>query len=181
MLKRQQKNNGVLAVNSRSLDSNDRVERHLSSSVIKRSNVIEISFSSHDPKWSQTFLRRLIDKYLEFHSSMSHDPQAEKFFQKQADILQTRLRSASCAFVLRHHLLRSIHAARFMHSHKCLQCNFRRTAIVGSVDISRFRDRERRAARGARQSLGAHLIHCGKTGFPSRVFCNAVELCCDLP
>jgi len=30
MLKRQQKNNGVLAVNSRSLDSNDRVECHLS-------------------------------------------------------------------------------------------------------------------------------------------------------
>ncbi len=71
-----------------------RVERHLSSSVIKRSNVIEISFSSHDPKWSQTFLRRLIDKYQEIHSSMSHDPQAEQFFERQANLLQGRLRAA---------------------------------------------------------------------------------------
>ena len=27
-----------------------------------------------------------IDKYLEFHSSMSHDPQAERFFQQQAGL-----------------------------------------------------------------------------------------------
>jgi uncharacterized protein involved in exopolysaccharide biosynthesis len=71
-----------------------RVERHLSSSVIKRSNVIEISFTAHDPKWSQIFLQRLIDKYLEFHSSMSHDPQAEQFFDRQAKLLQGRLRAA---------------------------------------------------------------------------------------
>jgi uncharacterized protein involved in exopolysaccharide biosynthesis len=71
-----------------------RIERHFSSYVIKRSNVIEISFTSHDPKWSHDFLERLIDKYQEFHSSMSHDPQAERFFQKQAAILQGRLRAA---------------------------------------------------------------------------------------
>lgn len=70
------------------------VERHLSSSVIKRSNVIEISFSSHDAKWSHDFLQNLIDKYLEFHSSMSHDPQAEQFFERQAKLLQGRLRAA---------------------------------------------------------------------------------------
>jgi succinoglycan biosynthesis transport protein ExoP len=71
-----------------------RIERHFSSWVIKRSDVIEISFTAHDPKWSHDFLERLIDAYQEFHSSMSHDPQAERFFQKQADILQTRLRAA---------------------------------------------------------------------------------------
>jgi uncharacterized protein involved in exopolysaccharide biosynthesis len=71
-----------------------RIERHFSSAVIKRSNVIEISFNSHDAKWSHDFLERLIDKYQEFHSSMSHDPQAERFFQKQAALLQGRLRAA---------------------------------------------------------------------------------------
>jgi polysaccharide biosynthesis protein PslE len=71
-----------------------RIERHFQSWVIKRSNVIEISFSSHDPKWSHDFLERLIDQYQEFHSSMSHDPQAERFFEKQAGILQDRLRAA---------------------------------------------------------------------------------------
>jgi len=71
-----------------------RVERHCSSAVIKRSNVIEISFTAHDPQWSHDFLARLIDKYLEFHSSMSHDPQAEHFFQQQAGLLQSRLHAA---------------------------------------------------------------------------------------
>ncbi len=71
-----------------------RIERHFSSYVIKRSNVIEVSFTSHDPKWSHDFLSRLIDQYQEFHSSMSHDPQAERFFQKQAEILQGRLHAA---------------------------------------------------------------------------------------
>ncbi len=70
------------------------IERHFSSAVIKRSNVIEISYGAHDPKWSHDFLERLIDKYQEFHSSMSHDPQAERFFQKQAEILRQRLQAA---------------------------------------------------------------------------------------
>ncbi|HEV3113797.1 MAG TPA: hypothetical protein VGY99_25190 [Candidatus Binataceae bacterium] len=71
-----------------------RIERHFSSAVIKRSNVIEISFVAHDPKWSHDFLERLIDKYQEFHSSMSHDPQAERFFQNQAEVLRQRLQAA---------------------------------------------------------------------------------------
>jgi uncharacterized protein involved in exopolysaccharide biosynthesis len=71
-----------------------RVERHLTCWVIKRSNVIEVSFTSHDPKWSHEFLERLLDKYMEFHSSMSHDPQAERFFQKQSQLLQSRLHAA---------------------------------------------------------------------------------------
>jgi uncharacterized protein involved in exopolysaccharide biosynthesis len=71
-----------------------RIERHFSSNVIKRSNVIEISYTSHDPKWSHDFLSRLIDKYQEFHSNISHDPQAERFFETQAGILRDRLRAA---------------------------------------------------------------------------------------
>jgi uncharacterized protein involved in exopolysaccharide biosynthesis len=71
-----------------------RIERHFSSYVIKRSNVIEISYTSHDPKWSHDFLERLIDKYQEFHSNISHDPQAERFFQTQAEILRQRLQAA---------------------------------------------------------------------------------------
>ena len=71
-----------------------RIERHFSSAVIKRSNVIEISYTAHDPKWSHDFLERLIDKYQEFHSSMSLDPKAERFFQNQAEVLRQRLQAA---------------------------------------------------------------------------------------
>ncbi|HTY54613.1 MAG TPA: Wzz/FepE/Etk N-terminal domain-containing protein [Candidatus Binataceae bacterium] len=70
------------------------VARNFGSSVIKRSNVIEIGFSSNDARWCHDFLTRLLDKYMEFHSNLSNDPQAEEFFQKQAQLLQTRLQAA---------------------------------------------------------------------------------------
>lgn len=66
--------------------------RHLGAAVIKRSDVLEVSFRSHDPKWCAEFLSRLIDQYLEFHGQLSHDPQAEKFFQQQVWLVQQRLR-----------------------------------------------------------------------------------------
>ncbi|SRR5579875_250942 len=67
------------------------LERHLSSSPIKRSNVIEVSFRAHDPEWTHTFLVHLLNEYLAYHARISHDPQAEKFFQEQADALQAKL------------------------------------------------------------------------------------------
>ncbi len=65
--------------------------RHLHPSVIKLSNVIEINFLAHDAAWSQTFLARVLDKYLEYHANLSTDPQAEKFFDQQAKLLQAKL------------------------------------------------------------------------------------------
>lgn len=70
------------------------VSHHLSASVIKRSDLIDLSFTAHDPRWSQTFLKRLIAKYLEFHSTLSHDPQAEHFFRAQAKLLAGRLHAS---------------------------------------------------------------------------------------
>lgn len=69
----------------------------LSASVIKRSNIIELSFKSDDAKWSQLFLTHLIDRYLELHALVSHDPKAEQFFRAQASLLETRLRSSEQA------------------------------------------------------------------------------------
>lgn len=71
-----------------------KLERNLNPSVIKLSNIIEVNFRSHDPRWSQDFLSRLLDQYLEYHARLSHDPQAEKFFQEQAHLLQTKLESS---------------------------------------------------------------------------------------
>ena len=64
---------------------------HLHPSVIKLSNVIEITFLAHDAAWSHTFLERVLDKYLEYHANLSTDPQAEKFFDQQAKLLQAKL------------------------------------------------------------------------------------------
>jgi uncharacterized protein involved in exopolysaccharide biosynthesis len=67
------------------------LERHISSSPIKRSNIIEVSFRGHDPVWCKNFLARLLNEYLDYHGHISHDPQAEKFFKQQADMLKSQL------------------------------------------------------------------------------------------
>jgi uncharacterized protein involved in exopolysaccharide biosynthesis len=71
-----------------------RIERDLSASVIKRSNVIEIAFRAHDPGWSAQFLGRLLSRYLDLHARISHDTQAEKFFETQRRLLEERLNRA---------------------------------------------------------------------------------------
>jgi uncharacterized protein involved in exopolysaccharide biosynthesis len=50
-----------------------------------------VTFTSHDPNWSRDFLTRLVDQYLEYHAGLSADPQAEKFFNQQAQQLQAKL------------------------------------------------------------------------------------------
>jgi len=72
----------------------NKIERNLSTSVIKRSNVIEVDFRSHDPQWSADFLNRLLSRYLELHARISNDPQAEKFFEAQRRLLEARLNRA---------------------------------------------------------------------------------------
>jgi uncharacterized protein involved in exopolysaccharide biosynthesis len=65
--------------------------RHLKADVIKKSNIIEVNFRAHDPQWSQKFLALLVGAYLDYHAHISHDPQAQAFFQKQAKMLQAKL------------------------------------------------------------------------------------------
>jgi polysaccharide biosynthesis protein PslE len=67
------------------------IARHLQINLIKRSNVIEVSFGSHDPIWSQEFLNLFLARYMDFHARMSNDPQAEKFYQEQRVLLTQRL------------------------------------------------------------------------------------------
>jgi uncharacterized protein involved in exopolysaccharide biosynthesis len=73
------------------------IERHLDASVIKRSNIIEVEFRSHDRQWTKDFLDRLMSRYLEFHASLSHDPQAEKFYAQQTKLLKDRLEQSEAA------------------------------------------------------------------------------------
>jgi uncharacterized protein involved in exopolysaccharide biosynthesis len=69
----------------------EKLQRHLECTLMKRSNVIEITFASHNARWSRDFLARLLDHYLELRGQISHDPQAERFFNHQAELLRTRL------------------------------------------------------------------------------------------
>jgi uncharacterized protein involved in exopolysaccharide biosynthesis len=68
--------------------------QHLSASIIKKSDIIEVNFRSHDPAWSKQFLDLLLSSYLDYHAHISHDPAAEQFFIEQAKVLQVRLDDA---------------------------------------------------------------------------------------
>ena len=77
------------------IDLNDRevmkLMRNLGAAVVKRSDIIQVTFRSSDAKWSTDFLSLLISQYLEFHGQLSHDPQAEDFFHQQVTLLEARL------------------------------------------------------------------------------------------
>jgi uncharacterized protein involved in exopolysaccharide biosynthesis len=68
-----------------------KLANHLSAWPIKRSDVIEVTFRSHDAHWAHDFLTRLVNGYLDYHVHFSHDPQAAHFFDQQAKQLNTRL------------------------------------------------------------------------------------------
>lgn len=70
------------------------LEQHLSASIIKKSDIIEVNFRAHDPAWSKQFLELLISAYLDYHAHISHDPAAERFFTQQAKLLQVQLDDA---------------------------------------------------------------------------------------
>ncbi len=74
-----------------------KISAHLSATVIKRSNIIEISFRAHDAAWARTFLARLMTSYLALHARLSQNPQAEAFFQAQRGLLDQRLRQSEKA------------------------------------------------------------------------------------
>jgi polysaccharide biosynthesis protein PslE len=68
-----------------------KLSSHISADPVKLSNVLEVSFRSHDAHWSHDFLERLLNEYLAYHARISHDPEAEKFFNRQARLLGARL------------------------------------------------------------------------------------------
>ena len=69
----------------------EKLGRHLDCTLIKRSNIIEVTFASRNARWSHDFLARLLDHYLQLRGEISHDPQAERFFMHQAELLRTKL------------------------------------------------------------------------------------------
>jgi uncharacterized protein involved in exopolysaccharide biosynthesis len=68
-----------------------KLSHHISAEPLKLSNVLEVSFRSHDAQWSHDFLQRLLNEYLTYHARISHDPEAEKFFNRQAGLLRAQL------------------------------------------------------------------------------------------
>ncbi len=79
---------------SASQDEIQKTANHLTATVIKRSNVIEVAIRSHDPVWARAFLSQLMTAYLALHGRLSQNPQAQAFFQAQRELLDQRLQES---------------------------------------------------------------------------------------
>ena len=73
------------------------VAEHLDAAVVKRSNVIEVEFKSGDRRWTKQFLDRLITAYMDVHAHISHDPQAQHFYEEQTRQLKNRLEQSEAS------------------------------------------------------------------------------------
>jgi uncharacterized protein involved in exopolysaccharide biosynthesis len=74
-----------------------KITNHLSATVIKRSNIIQVEIRSHDAIWARAFLAQLMTSYLALHGRLSQNPQAQAFFQEQRALLDQRLQQSEKA------------------------------------------------------------------------------------
>jgi uncharacterized protein involved in exopolysaccharide biosynthesis len=55
------------------------------------SNVIEVSFTSRDPQWSQKVVNTVMQRYVELHASIQQISAAQEFFSQQSSLLRDKL------------------------------------------------------------------------------------------
>jgi uncharacterized protein involved in exopolysaccharide biosynthesis len=67
------------------------VMEHLRAERLGNSNVIEVAYEGHDPRWAREFVAQLTQAYVERHASLQRIMQAEDFFTEQSRILQEKL------------------------------------------------------------------------------------------
>lgn len=70
------------------------LESKLSATPIKKSNIIEISYTAESPEAAAEVLERLAHLYMEKHLKLHSPPGAYEFFQKQAADYETQLLDA---------------------------------------------------------------------------------------
>jgi uncharacterized protein involved in exopolysaccharide biosynthesis len=61
---------------------------------IKKSNVIQIKFKHHDPRFAAIVVNTLAENYLEHHLEVHKVPQSYDFFQEQAELLKSKMKQA---------------------------------------------------------------------------------------
>jgi uncharacterized protein involved in exopolysaccharide biosynthesis len=70
------------------------LESRVGASVIRKSNLLEVSFRSHHPQWAREFLTALLKRYFELHAQIVHDARSERFFELQIRRRREQLHAA---------------------------------------------------------------------------------------
>ena len=74
-----------------------RLRKRVSVEGIKKSDVINVSFQSHDPIVAKDGVNTLVNHYLDHHLTVHRNPMAYDFFQNQARLLEAKLRESESA------------------------------------------------------------------------------------
>jgi succinoglycan biosynthesis transport protein ExoP len=67
------------------------LQRHLTVTPIRKSNVVEIAYRSKDPVWATNVVRTFTEKHLEMRSRVYQPPQAVAFFEQQVQEAKERM------------------------------------------------------------------------------------------
>ncbi|MGO9057232.1 MAG: hypothetical protein ACLQU2_07560 [Candidatus Binataceae bacterium] len=70
------------------------IQNLLGATVIRKSNMLEVSYQSRDAAWSREFLTALLNRYFQLHAEMVHDARSEQFFDAQIRRLREKLEHA---------------------------------------------------------------------------------------
>jgi len=66
-------------------------------SPVSKSNLIEVSYESNDPKWAAQFVNELVAHHMERRSRMSQQSEAQRFYESQRQVLTEKARAAETA------------------------------------------------------------------------------------
>jgi len=72
----------------------DLVAKHVSVSVINRSNLIEVAYEAGDPKWAAQLVNELVAHHVKRHVRLNEQATAQEFFESQRQLLSDKLRRA---------------------------------------------------------------------------------------
>lgn len=71
-----------------------RLQQALKVEGVKKSDVIDVSFTHKDPQMAATVVNTLVSFYLDRHLDVHKSPQAYDFFQEQSQVLRNKLNEA---------------------------------------------------------------------------------------
>ena len=73
------------------------IQKGIEVSAVRNSNVIEVAYWGLDPTWTTAFANHLTNEYVEHHSQMQRQTEAEDFFTKQSELLKQKLTQSEAA------------------------------------------------------------------------------------
>jgi uncharacterized protein involved in exopolysaccharide biosynthesis len=72
----------------------DEVAKHVSVSVINRSDLIEVAYEASDPKWAALLVNELVAHHMKRHVRLDEQATAQQFFESQRQLLSDKVRRA---------------------------------------------------------------------------------------